>query len=172
MNSFLAISNTRIFGVIPMPIIYWLLLSLIIGFLLNKTSFGKYVYGVGSNEQATNLSGVNTKKVKTITYLIAGSLVALAAIIEASRLGSMNSASSGLSYDMDAIAATVIGGTSMSGGAGTVIGTVFGTLTLGIINNLLNLLGINTFLVGAIKGAIIIGAVLLQKYLETREENK
>ena len=74
----------------------------------------------------------------------------------------MNSASSGISYEMDAIAAAVIGGTSMSGGKGKIIGTIFGTLTLGIINNMMNLLGVPTFLVSAIKGFIIIGAVLMQ----------
>lgn len=169
LDNFLKISNTRIFGVIPMPIIYWLILSLSISFLMKRTFFGRYVYGVGSNEQATKLSGIDTKKVKILTYAISGVLVALASVIEASRLGSMNSASSGLSYDMDAIAAVVIGGTRMSGGYGRIIGTVFGTLTLGVINNMLNLLGVNSFLVGAIKGGIIIGAVLLQKYLENRE---
>lgn len=168
-EAFLAISNTKIFGILPTPIIYWLILTLIIAFVMKKTSYGRYVYGTGSNEQATNLSGVNTKRTIMFTYVIAGFLVALASVIEASRLGSMNSASSGLSYDMDAIAAVVIGGTRMSGGYGKIVGTVFGTMTLGIINNMLNLLGVNTFLVGAIKGAIIIGAVLLQKYLENRE---
>ena len=170
VDGFLKISNTRLFGIVPTPIIYWVVLSIIVSFIMKKTSFGRYVYGVGSNEQATKLSGINTKKVKILTYTISGLLVAIASIIEASRLGSMNSASSGLSYDMDAIAAVVIGGTRMSGGYGHIIGTVFGTLTLGVINNMLNLLGVNSFLVGAIKGGIIIGAVLLQKYLENREK--
>ncbi len=166
---FIAISNTRLFGAIPLPIIYWLLLAALMAVFTNKTAMGRHVYAVGSNEKATKLSGINTAKVKIATYVISGALVGTAAIVEASRLGSMNSASSGTSYEMDAIAAVVIGGPSMSGGRGRIIGTVFGTLTLGLINNMMNLLGVPTFLVSAIKGAIIIGAVLLQKQLDTRE---
>lgn len=169
VDIFLSISNTKIFGIIPMPVLFWLVLALIIGFMMKRTSFGRYIYGSGSNEQAARLSGVNTKKIIMFTYVVSGLLVAFAALIDASRLGSMNSASSGLSYDMDSIAAVVIGGTRMSGGHGSIVGTIFGTLTLGIINNMLNLLGVNSFLVGAIKGAIIICAVLLQKYLEKKE---
>lgn len=172
LDTFVAISNSKLFGIIPTPVIYWILLSIIIAFIMKKTTFGRYIYGVGSNEQASKLAGVDTKKTIIFTYIVSGLLVSLAAIIEASRLGSMNSASSGLSYDMDAIAAVVIGGTRMSGGYGRILGTVFGTLTLGIINNLLNLLGVNPFLVGAIKGTIIIAAVLLQRYLEKKEAQK
>ena len=102
--------------------------------------------------------------------MISGALVAAASVVEASRLGSMNSASSGTSYEMDAIAAVVIGGTSMSGGKGKIIGTVFGTLTLGIIDNMMNMLGVPTFLVSAIKGAIIIIAVLFQRLLDTEKK--
>lgn len=170
LDGFLAISNSKLFGIIPLPIIYWIIFTIIVAFIMRSTSLGRYIYGVGSNEQATKLSGVNTKKIIIITYVLSGILVAFASIIEASRLGSMNSASSGLSYEMDAIAAVVIGGTSMSGGHGKIIGTFFGCMTLGIINNMLNLQGVNSFLVGAIKGAIIVGAVLFQKYLESKEE--
>ncbi|MDF9824841.1 ribose transport system permease protein [Breznakia sp. PF5-3] len=170
LDGFLAISNDKLFGIVPLPIIYWILFALIIAFVMKNTSLGRHIYGVGSNEQATKLSGVNTKRTIILTYVISGVLIAFASMIEASRLGSMNSASSGSSYEMDAIAAVVIGGTSMSGGHGKILGTFFGTLTLGIINNMLNLLGINSFLVGAIKGAIIIAAVLFQKYLESKED--
>ena len=104
-------------------------------------------------------------------YIIGGMLVAVASMLEASRLGSINSASSGLNYEMDAIAATVIGGTDLFGGKGTVSGTIFGTLTLGIINNLMNLLGMPSFLVGAVKGAIIIIAVLMQRAFNSQSEN-
>lgn len=166
---FIAISNTRLFGTVPLPIIYWLLLAALMAVFTTRTAMGRHIYAVGSNEKATKLSGININKVKIVTYAISGALVGIASVVEASRLGSMNSASSGTSYEMDAIAAVVIGGTSMSGGRGRIIGTVFGTLTLGLINNMMNLLGVPTFLVSAIKGAIIIGAVLLQKQLDTRE---
>lgn len=164
-DAFIAIANTKIGGTISVIIIYWIVLAIIINVFSKKTAIGRHIYAVGSNEKATKLSGINIDRVKITAYIISGILVALAAIIEAARLGSMNSASSGLSYEMDAIAAVVIGGTSMSGGKGTIIGTVFGTLTLGVINNMMNLLGVPTFLVSAIKGGIIIVAVLLQSRL-------
>lgn len=164
-DAFIAIANTKIGGMISVIIIYWIVLAIIISVFSKKTAIGRHIYAVGSNEKATKLSGINVDRVKITAYIISGILVALAAIIEAARLGSMNSASSGLSYEMDAIAAVVIGGTSMSGGKGTIIGTVFGTLTLGVINNMMNLLGVPTFLVSAIKGVIIIVAVLLQSRL-------
>jgi ribose transport system permease protein len=162
-DSFVAISNTDLFGVLPMPILYWVVISVGVYLFAVKTTTGRYVYAVGSNEKATALSGINVDKVKILIYGLSGFLVALAAIVEGSRLGSMNSASSGVSYEMDAIAAAVVGGTSMSGGKGKIIGTFCGTLTLGIINNMMTLLGVPPFLVGAVKGLIIICAVLLQR---------
>ncbi|OON97321.1 MAG: ribose ABC transporter permease [Candidatus Epulonipiscium fishelsonii] len=164
-DAFIAISNTKIGGQISMIIVYWIVLGILIIILANKTTLGRHMYAVGSNEKATRLAGINVDLVKIKTYAISGLLVSFASIIEAARLGSMNSASSGSSYEMDAIAAVVIGGTSMAGGKGKIIGTIFGTLTLGVINNIMNLLGVPTFLVSAIKGAIIIGAVLLQTTL-------
>lgn len=168
-DAFIAISNTKLGGSVSIIIIYWLILSVIIAIFAARTATGRHIYAVGSNEKATLLSGINVNKIKVITYAISGFLVSMAAIIEAARLGSMNSASSGSSYEMDAIAAVVIGGTSMSGGRGKIIGTIFGALTLGIINNMMNLLGVPTFLVSAIKGLIIIVAVLLQTVLNKKE---
>jgi len=167
-DNFLSISNIRFFDSFSIIILYWILISLTCLIISKKTGLGKHIYATGSNEKATRLSGINTDRIKIITYTLSGILVSLAAIIEASRLGSMNSASSGISYEMDAIAAVVIGGTSMSGGKGRILGTVFGTLTLGIINNMMNLLGVPTFLVSAIKGAIIIGAVLVQNQVNKK----
>jgi ribose transport system permease protein len=162
---YIAISNSSLWG-IPLPIIYWIILSFILYLFTTQTATGRYIYAVGSNEKATMLSSINVNKVKIIAFALSGTLVALAAIIETSRLGSINSASSGTTYHMDAISAAVIGGTSMSGGKGKIIGTIFGTLTLGIINNMLNLLGVPPFLVGVAKGAVIIVAVLFQKGLD------
>lgn len=167
---FTSISNGKLLG-IPYPIIFWLVVSILVSVVTNKTSFGRHIYSVGSNSKASFLAGINVKKVLIFVYIIAGMLVALASVLEASRLGSMNSASSGTNYEMDAIAATVIGGTAMMGGKGSVLGTTFGTLTLGIINNLMNLLGMTAFLVGAVKGAIIIAAVLMQMFLNRKERN-
>lgn len=168
-DQFIAISNTKIGGSISVIIVYWIILSILAALFASKIKTGRYIYAIGSNERAAKLSGINVNKIKIITYTISGMLVSIAAIIEAARLGSMNSASSGVSYEMDAIAAVVIGGASMSGGRGKIVGTVLGTLTLGIINNMMNLLGVPTFLVSAIKGCIIIVAVLLQSRLNSKE---
>lgn len=164
-SQYLAISNTDLFGMIPMSIVIWLIAAVVIYIISQHTATGRHIYAVGSNEKASQLASVHTVKVKCFAYTISSLLVMLAAIVETSRLGSVNSASSGSSYEMDAIAAAVIGGTSMSGGKGKIGFTVLGTLTLGIINNMMNLMGVNSFLVGAIKGAIIIIAVLLQMLL-------
>lgn len=168
---FISISNTDLFGVIPLPIIFWLALAFIISSFMSSTAIGRYIYAVGSNEKATRLSGININKVKIYTFIISGIFISIAGIVEASRLGSINSASSGISYEMDAITAVVIGGTSMSGGRGKIIGTVFGTLTLGVINNMMNLFGVPPFLVGAVKGMIIIFAVLFQKRLNIKNSD-
>lgn len=165
-DAYVAISNTNLFGCLPTPVLYWLFFCVLIHLFTACTPTGRYIYAVGSNEKATLLSSINVGKVKMITYMLSGALVSVAAIVETSRLGSINSASSGSAYEMDAIAAVVIGGTSMSGGRGKIVGTLLGTLILGIINNMMNLLGVPPFLVGAVKGAIIIGAVFFQKRLD------
>jgi len=110
---------------------------------------------------------VNVKKVKRRVYAITGFLVACAAIIQVSRIGSMDYANAGSGYEMEAIAAAVVGGTSMSGGRGTVVGTLLGVLIIAVMNNLLNLIGVPPFLREAFKGIILVGAVLMQKKQKT-----
>jgi len=175
VGGFLDISNTRIldfgnFPGIPLPVIYWLALAVLIHVIANKTAFGRHIYAVGSNEKAANLSGINITRVKLGVYMLSGALVAIASIIEGSRLGSMNSAVSGTMYELQAIAAVVIGGTAMSGGKGKISGTVFGMLTLGVINNMMNLMGMPPFFVAAIQGGIIILAVMLQRSVSAKEK--
>jgi ribose transport system permease protein len=163
--AYVAFSNTNVFGVLPMPILVWIICAVIIYFFTEHTAAGRHVYAVGSGETAAKLAGVSVVWIKTLVYMIGSVLVLVGTVVETSRLGSVNSASSGTGYEMDAIAAAVIGGTSMAGGRGTVAGTVLGTLTLGIIDNMMNLMGVNPFLVSAVKGTIIIVAVLLQTIL-------
>ncbi|MCL2703172.1 MAG: ABC transporter permease [Defluviitaleaceae bacterium] len=171
VRNFLNFSNTRIFGdFLPLPVIYWIALAVIVSFVTKRTALGRHIYAVGSNERAANLSAINVQRVKTYVYMISGALVAIAALVEASRIGSMNSSASGNFYELEAIAAVIIGGTAMSGGRGRIIGTVFGTLTLGVINNMMNLMGLPSFLVGAIQGSIVILAVLLQRSVVKREK--
>jgi len=167
-------SNTRLFTDVfqtglPLPVLYWIALTILLAFFCKKTALGRHIYAVGSNERAANLSAVKVKQVKVYVYMIAGALMAFAALVESSRLGSMNSATSGALYELQAIAAVVIGGTAMSGGRGRPVGTFFGMLTLGVINNLMNLMGLPSFLVGAIQGSIVIIAVLFQMTVSKRQ---
>jgi len=162
-KSFLAISNTRIGGEIILPIIYWFLLAAALYVVSKHTAFGRQVFAVGSNERTSKLSGVNVKKIKRRVYVLMGALVSVTAVIQIARIGSMDYANAGSGSEMDAIAAVIIGGTSMSGGRGSVIGSVLGMLILAVMNNLLNLLGVPPFLREAFKGVIVIAAVLLQK---------
>ncbi|PWJ50602.1 ABC transporter permease [Faecalicatena contorta] len=162
-TAYAQISNYSIGGVVPMPIIYLIIVFAAYYYISKHTKLGRYIYAVGSNEKATRLSGINTDWVKIRAFILMGLAVGVASIIETSRMNSINASSSGTSYEMNAIAMVVIGGISMSGGKGNLINTFFGIFILGIINNILTLMGVDVFLVNAIKGFIIILAVLLQK---------
>ena len=121
------------------------------------------MFSVGGSETTAVYSGIKVDKIKILTYMLIGLTVSIAAVIETARLASVSSASSGLYYEMDAIAAVIIGGTPLTGGKGTIIGTVVGIIILGIIGNIMNLMNISPYLNGAVKGIIILIAVLLQK---------
>ncbi len=162
-RGFLAIANTKIGGEIILPIFYWLLIALILHVVSRRTPFGRYVYAIGSNERAARLSGIPVERVKLLIYVLMGALVSLTAVIQIARIGSMDYANAGSGYEMDAIAAVVVGGTSMSGGRGSILGTVLGMLIIAVMNNLLNLMGVPPFLREAFKGFIVIAAVLLQR---------
>ncbi len=160
---FLNIASLAIGGQLIMPIIYWLVLAVALYIVSTRTTFGRQVIAVGSNERATRLSGVNVNAIKRRVYVLMGFLVSLSAILQVARIGSMDYANAGSGYEMDAISAVIVGGTSMAGGRGTILGTVLGALIIAVMNNLLNLLGVPPFLREAFKGVIVIGAVLLQK---------
>lgn len=162
-KEFLNISMVSIGGQQLMPILYWVIAIAVMYVISKHTAFGRHVYAVGSNERTTSLSGVNVKGVKRRVYALIGLLVGVSSILQLARIGSLDYASGGSGYEMDAIAAVVVGGTSMAGGRGSIIGTVFGTLIVAVMNNLLNLIGVDPYLSSAFKGAIIIGAVLLQR---------
>ena len=162
-TQFLAIANTKIGGQVILPIIYWLVLAVLLHIISRKTTFGRHVYAIGSNERTARLSGINVEKVIAMVYVLSGIMVSIAAIIQVARIGSMDYANAGSGYEMDAIAAVVVGGTSMSGGKGSILGTVLGMLIIAVMNNLLNLMGVPPFLREAFKGFIVIVAVLLQK---------
>lgn len=131
-------------------------------FILHFTRFGRYVYAVGGNELAAKVSGVNTDRVLIGVYAIAGALAGVAGIVESSRVMS-GSPSAGEGYELNAIAAVVIGGTSLSGGIGSMAGTIVGVLIIGVMNNGLDLLQVSSYWQQVVKGAIIVCAVLLDK---------
>jgi ribose transport system permease protein len=162
VSGFTAIANSDLW-IIDYPIIIFLIMTVLVYILMHKTRFGRYVYALGSNEKAALLSAIRVDRVKIGVYTLTGLLVSIAAIIETSRLNSISSSSSGVQYELDAIAAVIIGGTRMTGGRGKIIGTFFGVLILGILNNMMNLMNVSPHLQGFVKGLIIIIAVVFQK---------
>lgn len=130
--------------------------------IMKHTKLGKHVYAVGSNETSAKLSGINVDNVKIACFVITGVLCGVTALLYASRMTAVAATSAGVNYEMNAIAAVAIGGTSMSGGKGKILGTFFGVLMFRIISNILTIANVSTFLNGAISGAIIVIAVLLQ----------
>jgi len=148
---------------IPSPILVFFLLAALTHVLLFHTRYGRYVIAVGCNEKAALYSAINVDRVKWLTYAFVGFVSAVAAILLASRQNSVSSGATGAMLELDAIAAVVIGGTRMSGGSGSIVGTLLGVLILGIISNMLNQFGVPSELQGLVKGLVIIAAVLIQR---------
>ena len=155
-------ANNSTLGVPNIAIVFFLIVIATM-VMLRYNVFGRLIIAIGSNEEASRLSGIKVNKYKFLVYAISGALAATAAIIVASRtnLGSPNM---GMSWELDAIAAVVIGGASLNGGRGTAINTLMGVLILGLIGNILNLLNVPSYPQQVVKGAIIIFAVLLQRF--------
>jgi ribose transport system permease protein len=152
---------------IPAPVIVTILVYVAAHFVLTRTTFGRYVYAIGGNEEATRLSGVSVRFHKTMIYGVSGLMSAIAAIILTARLNSAQPIA-GMMYELDAIAATVIGGTSLMGGEGSLGGTLVGALIMGVLRNGLNLLGVSSFLQQIVIGGVIVVAVLLDTILKRR----
>lgn len=169
-ETYTGLGNTNIGGV-SVIILYAALILILTWFLLNRTRFGYYIYALGGNKTAAQYSGVNVKKYNMLPYVLIGLLCGVGGIVWSARLGSA-AATLGSGFEMDAIAAVVIGGTSMSGGIGTVGGTFIGILIIGVITNGLNLMGINSFWQGVFKGIIIMAAVVIDVYRKKRSERK
>ncbi|MEW9096989.1 MAG: ABC transporter permease [Clostridiaceae bacterium] len=148
---------------IPIPVIIFFIIVAIAHVVLTKTRFGRYVYSVGGNSEASRLNGINVDYYKIQVFIINGVLAALAGIVLAARLGTATPVA-GEGYDMDAIASVVIGGTSVAGGEGSVLKTVIGVLLMSVINNSFNLLGVNIYFQYIFKGLIILSAVGFDAY--------
>lgn len=165
-----AAGNLNLFGVrIPYPMIIFIVMGLLFGLIMQRTKLGKHIYAVGSNETSARLAGINVELVKLAAFSITGILCGFTAWLYSSNLMAVAAASAGNQFEMDAIAAVAIGGTAMSGGSGKIIGTFLGVLIFKIINNTLVAAKVPTFLTGAISGAIIIVAVLLQNFRKHRK---
>ncbi len=149
-------------GPIPIPVVTMAVIFATGYLLLSKSQYGRYIYAIGGNEEASRLSGIETKRVVQGVYLINGGLAGLAGITLASRLGA-GVPNSGLQYELDVIAAVVVGGTSLMGGSGSVMGTLWGTMFIGILNNGLNLANVDPYTQKVALGVVILLAVLLDR---------
>ena len=154
--------GSSVFLGIPVPVWIFGLLAAGAHVLLNNTRFGRYLLASGASEQVARYSAIKVQLVKFVPYVLTGFAVAVSAVLVSSRLNSINSTNAGLYYELDAIASVVIGGTPLSGGVATIWGTVIGAIILGVIGNMLNLMGVSPYIQGAVRGLVIIAAVSLQ----------
>ena len=155
------IGNGSVFGV-PAPVVIFAALFLISWFVLARTRFGRYVYAVGGNARAAKTSGINVVGVRFAVYVISGAFAGIAGMLLAARTGSALT-QAGIGYELDAIAAVVIGGISLSGGVGRMTGALIGALIIGVMNNGLDLMGIESYYQQVLKGMLIVGAVMLDQ---------
>lgn len=160
-QSFSSIGNMMVLG-IPIPVVFMVIVFGIAFYVLSQTRYGRYIYALGGNEDSARLSGINTDKIKTLVYVICGAAAALSGIIVTSRIGSA-SPNAGVGFELDAIAAVVLGGTTLVGGEGSVVGTIIGALIIGVLNNGLNLMNVSPFYQSIIKGIVILLAVMSEK---------
>jgi ribose transport system permease protein len=161
IKSFNIIGNSKLMG-IPIPVIIMVALTLIFGFILSQTKLGTQIFAVGSNLESAKYSGINTKRTIVIVYVFSGFLAAVAGIIMASRIAS-GQPTAGTGYELYAVASSVIGGVSLAGGEGLLTGTLIGALTIGVLRNGLNLLGVSAFIQEIMIGTVIIVAVFADR---------
>ena len=159
-SGFAALGQKSIGGVLPISVLILAICFVVCYIILNKPPFGRYIYAVGGNSKAAEASGINPKSIVFKAYLLDGVLTGVASLLLMGRLNS-GVPSAGLTYEMDAITAVVVGGTSMAGGSGTLVGTIFGAIIVGIINNIQTLLGVNSNIQRIVKGVIIVAAVII-----------
>ena len=159
---FTGIGNGSVLSV-PIPFILVVAVAIVFHIFLTRTKFGTYVFAVGGNENAARYSGIKVDRIRIATYMIVGLCTGMAATIEMSRMAAVAAATSGSQYEFEAITAVIVGGTSLSGGRGRLIGSIVGFIILGIVNNMMIMLNISPYLSGAVKGAVILFAVLMQR---------
>jgi ribose transport system permease protein len=148
---------------LPIPFVVVIVMAILFHILLTRTKYGTYVFAVGGNENAARYSGIKVDRIRIITYMLVGLCTGIASTMEMSRMVAVAAASSGSQYEFEAITAVIVGGTALEGGRGRLIGTIVGFIILGIVNNMMIMLNISPYLSGAVKGAVILFAVLLQR---------
>jgi ribose transport system permease protein len=166
---FIFVGTGSVFG-IAVPILIMVVIVALGSFVLNKTKFGRYVYAVGGNEKASRWSGLKVDRVQVAVYSLVGLLAGLAGVIFASRLGS-GQPFAGDGFELDVIAAVILGGSSLAGGRGTISGTIIGVLIIGVLGNGLTLLDVSSYWQMVVQGAIIVAAVLIDRWARTRDGN-
>ncbi|GHU08552.1 sugar ABC transporter permease [Betaproteobacteria bacterium] len=157
LDQFVVFGQGDIFG-IPTPVIFMIAIALLTWYVLNYTRFGRHLYAIGGNEEAARASGIKVNRTKMTAYIVSGAFVGLAGVLFMSRVNA-GLPNAGIGFEFDAMTASIIGGTSFSGGVGTAMGTLVGAFIMGFLNNIMNLLGIQSYLQQIIKGGIIAIAV-------------
>ncbi len=154
--------GTGFIGPFPIPVVITFFLAIIFYFIMNNTSFGRYVYAIGDNEEAANLSGISVDKIKILVFVIGGVLAALSAFILASRMNS-GQPNAGTGFELLVIAAVILGGVSLKGGQGSILGAIIGVMILGVLSNGLTLMGVSSFYHEIVRGSVIIIAVFMDE---------
>ncbi len=160
IGKFKMFGQAQVGGIIPITIVFMIIMLVITHIILKYTKYGRYLYAIGGNADAANAAGIQVCKIKWSAFILSGVFSAIAGIVMMGRLNA-GIPSEGVGYETDAITAAVIGGTSFSGGAGTAFGTFLGSVVIGVLNNIMNLMGVDSYLQMIIKGSIIISAVLV-----------
>jgi ribose transport system permease protein len=162
------LANGNLFGMIPMPFVLLIIISLITWVVLHRSVYGRYLFATGRNPEAARYAGIDTKNIVTLTYMVSGILTAISGIIFAFYTNSVSPANHGNAYELYGIAAAVLGGCSLRGGEGSVIGILIGTALLQVLRNLVNLLGIPSSLDFAVMGAVILLGVMADQIFTER----
>lgn len=159
IGDYAVVGQGKIGGVVPIPVIFMIVATIIIAYIMNHTKLGRSFYAIGGNEEASIASGINVVRSKYLAFLINGILVGIAGVLFMARVnaGLPNGA---VSYEMEGLTATIVGGTSFSGGVGTTLGTLVGSFIIGCLNNIMNLQGVDSYVQQIVKGIIIVAAVL------------
>lgn len=171
IGGYATVGQGKIGGVLPIPVIFMIVATIVIAYIMNQTRLGRSFYAIGGNEEAANASGINVIKSKYMAFLINGILVGIAGVLFMARVnaGLPNGA---VGYEMEGLTAAIVGGTSFSGGIGTTSGTLVGSFIIGCLNNIMNLQGVDSYIQQVVKGIIIVGAVLYDVRFKNKKAPK